>query len=89
LSLTGGFWGIIAAVQTVGSPFLTVKAATPGHVTLSWVSATPFRPQQNPAIGTTNWTALNTNTFPIVINGTTNSVTLPVSGNQFFRLVNP
>jgi hypothetical protein len=88
-TLTGGFWGIIAAVQTVGSPFLTIKAATPGHVTLSWVSAAAFRPQQNPALATTNWTVLNTNTFPIVINGTTNSVTLPVSGNQFFRLVNP
>jgi hypothetical protein len=89
-SLTGGFWGIIAAVQTVGSPFLTISAVSAGHVTLSWSSAfTGFTPQQNPALGTTNWTAVNTTTFPIIVSGTNNTVTLPVSGNEFFRLTHP
>ncbi|MDB6021207.1 MAG: hypothetical protein JWQ04_1064 [Pedosphaera sp.] len=90
-SLTGGFWGIIAAVQTPGSPFLTLR--TTNNTTtavLSWPSAfTGFTPQQSANPASTNWVNVNTTTFPITVIGGSNTVTLPVSGNQFFRLTHP
>ena len=89
-SLEGGFWGIIAAVQTPGSPLLSVAVASANHVALSWVSSAAFRVQQNLSLANTNgWSTVNTNTFPIVVSNGTNTITLPVSGNQFFRLVTP
>lgn len=89
-SLTGGFWGIIAAVQTPGAPQLLITVTTNHFAILSWQAAFPgFHPQQDASLGNTNWVNVNTNTFPIVTSNGTNTVTLPVSGNQFFRLVNP
>jgi hypothetical protein len=89
-SLTGGFWGIIAAVQTPGSPFLAIKVTTNNFAVLSWPSAFPgFRLQQDASVGNTNWANVNTNTYPIVVVNGTNTVTVPVSGNQFFRLTSP
>src|SRR5436305_1783869 len=64
-SLTGGFWGIIAAVQTPGSPFLTIRTTNSNSAVLSWPSAFPgFTPQQNANPATTNWVKINTNTYP-------------------------
>jgi hypothetical protein len=89
-SLTGGFWGIIATVQTLGAPLLTISAAGANHVVLAWAaSATGYVLQQDATLGNTNWLAVNTNTFPIVPVGGSNTVTLPVSGNQYFRLSHP
>jgi len=90
-SLTGGFWGIIATVQTPGAPFLFISGVTNKNVTLSWAAAyTGFMLQQNTAANNTNtWVNVNTNTYPLVLSNGTNAVTVPVSGNQFFRLVNP
>jgi hypothetical protein len=89
-SLTGGFWGIIAAVQTPGSPTLTITAKSGNQVVLSWPApAAGFFLQSDPALGNTNWATVNTNTYPIVTTNGFNTVTLPVSGNQFFRLILP
>jgi hypothetical protein len=89
-SLTGGFWGIIAAIQTPGSPFLSITV-TNHNAVLAWpTTAIGFKLQQDASTGNTNWTAVNTNTFPVVVVGSSNTVTIPVSGgNQFFRLSNP
>ena len=89
-SLTGGFWAIIATVATPGSPPLLISVPSPNHVAISWsAAATGFIPQQNSSLANTNgWTAVNTNTFPITTSGGTNSITLPISGNLFFRLAN-
>ncbi len=91
-SLTGGFWGVIATIQTPGAPLLSVISASTNHVVLAWASAfTGFSLQQNGAVGNTNsnWVSVNTNTYPIITNNGTNTVTLPVSGNQYFRLSSP
>jgi hypothetical protein len=89
-SLTGGFWAIIATVQTPGTPLLSITIPSPGHVAISWSAAIAgFVPQQNSNLANTNgWSAVNTNTFPISTSGGINTVTLPISGNLYFRLVN-
>lgn len=88
-SLTGGFWGIIAAVQTPGSPLLSIRTASANAIVF-WPSAFPgFRLQQSSTSLSNSWVNVNTNTYPVsVVNGT-NTVTIPASGNQFFRLVTP
>jgi len=86
-TLYGGFWGIYSAVQTPGSPFLTITSSC-GNVNISWPApSTGFVLQENPVVSSTNWNAVSQVTN--VVNGT-NVVTIPATGgNLFFRLVNP
>jgi hypothetical protein len=85
-SLTGGFWSLIALVQTAGAPYLTI-AHSGNNVIISWPSpSTGFLLQTNANLATTNWFNYS---GPIVTNGagTTNSVTLTQPGGTlFFRL---
>ncbi|MGB8370722.1 MAG: hypothetical protein WCF71_15665 [Verrucomicrobiia bacterium] len=88
-SLTGGFWAIIAVVQTPGAPLLTITFnSQPSIVTVSWpASATNYVLQQNSDLNTANW--INTGLL-ITTNGATESVTIsPPTGNLFFRLNSP
>ena len=91
-SLTGGFWGVITTIQTPGAPLLSILSASANHVVLAWASAfTNFSLQQNGSVGNTNsnWANVNNTTYPVITTNGTNTVTLPVSGNQFFRLYQP
>ena len=88
-SLIGGFWSIIAVVQTPGAPRLMITFNTqPPTVTVSWPSsATNYVLQQNSDLTTANW--INTGLL-ITTNGATESVTIsPPAGNLFFRLNSP
>ncbi len=84
-SVTGGFWSLISAVQTVGSPFLTVTHSG-NNVIVSWPSpSTGFTLQQNSNLSTPTW---GTSGFTISDDGTNKSITIPSpTGNLFFRLV--
>lgn len=86
-SVTGGFWSLIAAVQTIGAPALTV-ACSGGRVTVSWPSAsTGLVLQQNSNLATANWT---TSGYTISTASGTNSITIiSPAGNLFFRLAAP
>jgi hypothetical protein len=94
-TITGGFWSLIAPVQTAGAPLLSVAFAGPNSVLISWPAPSAgFVLQQSPNLG-----------FPFIINGgpetswtdTTNAVTTtPVSnqvlvpfsgGSRFYRLI--
>lgn len=84
-SLVGGFWGIIAAVQTPGAPLLTITRTATNSVVVSWpYPSTGFSLQQNPDLRTTSWSAppqtVNTNATInwIVVN--------PPQGNLYYRL---
>jgi hypothetical protein len=82
-SVTGGFWSLIAVVQTAGAPWLTITHS--GHsVIISWPSpSTGFVLQQNSNLATTNWTTSGV----ISDDGTNKSITITSpTGNLFFRL---
>lgn len=83
-SLTGGFWSLISAVQTIGAPTLIVTHSG-NNVTVSWPSpSTGFVLQQNPDLKTANWV---TSGYTISDDGTNKSVTITSpTGNLFFRL---
>jgi len=82
--LDGGFWGIFAAVQTPGSPLLTIQPAFP-NVIVSWpvTVSSNFSLQKNSDLSTTNWAGFG---YTVVTNNGSNTVTVPVTGNTYFRL---
>jgi len=85
-TLDGGFWGIIAAVQTPGAPLLTIRLTATNTVAVSWPSpSSGFMLQQNTnGVATVNWS--NILTVPND-DGTTKTVIVnPPTGNRFYRL---
>ncbi|MGA2279694.1 MAG: hypothetical protein ABSG80_05265 [Verrucomicrobiota bacterium] len=85
-SVTGGFWSLIAAVQTPGAPLLTITCSG-NSVTVSWPSpSTGWTLQQNSDLTTTSWSTSS----GISDNGTIKSITITSpTANLFFRLRNP
>jgi len=88
-TIDGGFWGIIAAVQTPGAPLLFVARTTTNTVAVFWPSpSTGFVLQQNTnSVASVNWS--NVVAAPSD-DGTTKTVIVnPPTGNRFYRLFHP
>jgi len=87
-TIDGGFWGIIAAVQTPGAPLLTIRFTQTNTVVVSWPSpSTGFSLQQNSDLNTSTWNAPPEN---ITDNGTNKFIIVnPPAGNRFYRLFKP
>jgi hypothetical protein len=87
-SLTGGFWSVVAAIQTPGAPRLTVKLTGTNTVVISWPSpSAEWTLQQNPDLNTTTWTAPSE---PVTDDGTSKFIIVqPPTGNRFYRLFRP
>lgn len=87
-TIDGGFWGIIAAVQSPGAPLLRVVLSSTNTVVVAWPApSTGFSLQQNSDLNTTAWGSI-TNTVNVV--GSENQIIVaPPVGNRFFRLKNP
>ena len=88
-TLDGGFWGIIAAVQTPGSPLLRVVLTGTNTVVVAWAtSSTGFALQQNLSVNNAGGWSDVTNAVNVV--GSENEVIVaPPVGNRFFRLKYP
>jgi hypothetical protein len=85
-TLDGGFWGIIAALQTPGSPLLRVVLTTSNTVVVAWPNpSSGFSLQQNAAAGTTNWTGVGD--IPAVVGSEKQVIVSPPTGNRFYRLI--
>jgi hypothetical protein len=84
-SLDGGFWSLIAVVQTPGSPLLTITHSG-NSVIISWASpSTDFVLQQNSNVSNTNGWSDYVGT--VSDDGTIKSVTIsPPTGSRFSRL---
>ncbi len=85
-TLEGGFWSILAAVQTSGAPLLAVLRTTTNTVVVSWPSsADAWRLQFTTALTSgSTWTEIPP---PYQVASTNLTFTEPVpSGNKFYRL---
>lgn len=84
-AVQGGFWGLIAAIQTPGAPLLRIVNTGTNAVSVVWPSTpTPFTLQQNTDLSTTSWVSVD-----VVSNddGTNKSVIIsPAIGNRYSRL---
>ena len=87
-TIDGGFWGIIAAIQTPGFPTLRVVHTSTNTVVIAWPApSTGFSLQQNADLKTTIWSGV-TNIVNVV--GSENQIIVaPPVGNRFYRLKNP
>ncbi len=86
-SLTGGFWGLLAVLQTPGAPNLTIKFVGPDSAVVSWPNIGSYTLRTNGNLGTSSWIGYGSTVT--TANGT-NSVTItPPTGNLFFRLSQP
>lgn len=85
-SLDGGFWGIIAAVQTTNAPFLSISLTPTNTVLVYWpYPSTGFNLQQNPVLGTTDWTSVTN--APAQVGQQWQVIVQRPSGNRFYRLL--
>ena len=88
-TLQGGFWGIIAAMQTPGAPLLSIFRTTTNTVAVMWPSpSTGWTLQQNTnRVSTVNWSNV---TSGIQDNGTTKTLIInPPTGSRFYRVHEP
>ena len=85
----GGFWSIIAAVQTPGAPTLYVQRTTTNTVAVFWPSpSTGFQLQQNTnSVASVNWS--NVLTAPFDDGSFKTVIVNPPTGNRFYRLYKP
>ncbi len=82
-ALTGGFWSLIATVQTTGLPELTITRSG-NSVTVSWPATGTFTLQQSASLTGGSW--LTSGYSITTANGTNSIVIAPPGGNLFFRL---
>ena len=91
-SLVGGFWGIVAAIQTPGAPLLSIEQ-TNGTVRVFWpLPGTGFVLDQSMALASSpasiSWSQVSAATYQT--NASQIFITVPMpSGNKFYRLRKP
>ena len=87
-TLHGGFWSVVAAVQTPGAPLLSIARTVHNTVAVSWPSpSTGYVLQQNSDLTTTNWVDVAQAPSD---NGTTKTVIVNLpTGKMFYRLKKP
>jgi hypothetical protein len=84
-SLTGGFWGVIALVQTLNAPPLSISYSG-NQIIISWPSSsTGWVAQSTPALVSSPWE----NYGGTVVSNTLTITNPPKNGNLFFRLYHP
>ena len=84
-SLTGGFWSLIAAVQTGGAPTLFISHSG-NTVTVYWQDVSGWSLQQNSNL--TSFGGWSASSGWTTSNGTNYLNITPPTGNLFFRLKN-
>lgn len=85
-SVTGGFWSLIALMQTAGAPTLYIRQ-TGNTVTVFWQDVAGWNLQQNADLAlANNWTVNNS---WATTNGTNYLNVVNPTGNLFFRLQHP
>ena len=86
-AMSGGFWGIVSAVQTPGAPLLSIKLANNTAMIYWPLPSTGYNLQVNTNLATTNWV---TPAEPATDNGTVKYILVnPPGGNRLYRLKNP
>lgn len=84
-TLQGGFWAVVAAVQTPGSPLLTVAWTATNTVLVSWPHpSTGFALEQSPTVDGATW--VGTTNVPVQKGTNWEIIVAPPTGNRFYRL---
>jgi len=85
-SLTGGFWSLVAAVQTASAPMLYISVSGNSAV-LSWSnSVTSFALEKNTNLTDPNGWSMNNIPPPVTLDGFSYVTNTIAQGNYFYRL---
>ena len=88
-TLDGGFWGLIAVVQTPGAPTLRVVRTATNTVLIAWPApSTGFSLQQN-SVANNSVTWGGVTNAPLVVGSENQVIISPPVGNKFYRLKSP
>ena len=83
--LEGGFWGIVTAVQTPGTPLLRVDLTSTNTVLIAWPAPSiGFSLQANSDLNTAAWTGVTN--IPTVVDGENQVIISPLESSRFYRL---
>lgn len=87
-TLDGGFWSLIAVIQTSGAPALSLVRSG-SNVILSWPAADAgFGLEETTSLGAPiNWQVVSQT--PVASSGTNTVTALILPGNKFYRLKKP
>lgn len=88
-TVEGGFWGVLAAVQTQGAPLLSICCTVTNTIAVTWPSpSTGWNLQQNTVSpGSVNWSNV---TATIQDDGACRTLIVnPSPDNRFYRLHKP
>jgi hypothetical protein len=84
-SVVGGYWSIIAAVESPGAPRLSIFSTVTNTVVVAWPApSTGFVLQQTPVLVGPTWQDVSI--MPVVVGGQKQVIISPPVGNWFFRL---
>jgi hypothetical protein len=87
-TVDGGFWSILAVVQTPGLPWLSIAGTTTNTVLVCWPAGGPSCVLlESPTMATNSWTTVGTQ--PVQVGDTMQVIVSPPVGNRFYRLRNP
>ena len=85
-TLEGGFWGIVTAVQTSGTPLLRVDLTSTNTVLIAWPAPSiGFSLQENSDLNTAAWTGVTN--VPTVVDRENQVIISPLESSRFYRLV--
>lgn len=88
-SIAGGFWVLLAAVQTPGAPVLSIFRTPTNTIAVTWPATfANWTLQENPtSVSSVNWSNI---TSAIQDDGTTKTFLIQSpTGNRFYRLWKP
>lgn len=87
-ALSGGFWSILAVVESLDAPSLTIYRNAPDSVLISWpVSAGGWLLEKNPDLATGDWSAVGS--APVEVGGNVQLTISPLQTHGYYRLVKP
>ncbi|HEV2394714.1 MAG TPA: hypothetical protein VG146_20370 [Verrucomicrobiae bacterium] len=84
-SLTGGFWSLVAAVQTPGAPLLGIYHTDTNTVVVYWpAAASSFTLQQSASLSSPGWG--NVTATQNLVGTNIEVIVSPPVGTEFYRL---
>lgn len=87
-ALTGGFWSVLAVVESPEAPALTIYRNAPGSVVISWpAAATGWSLEETPDLANANWSAVGAT--PVEVGGNMQVTVSTLEAEGYYRLVRP
>ncbi|MCB9913327.1 MAG: hypothetical protein H6827_10045 [Planctomycetes bacterium] len=87
-ALSGGFWSVLAVVESPGTPALTIYRNAQGSAVISWPApSSGWVLEQNPDLGTDDWSVVDS--APVEVGSNLQVTISPLDTEGYYRLHRP